>query len=269
MSSRDDLGDRMKRYEAVTQAVLPRRTYTIVRVDGMAFHTLLSKADRPYDADVMEVMDNVAEALCRRMSGSVFAYSQSDEVSVLLADFGSVHTEPWFGGNVQKIVSGSASLAAAVFNQKGRDSAMLKGTKFVGNYGIFDSRVFTIPTDVDVANYFLWRQWDATNNSVSSAARAKFSHKSLLGVNTGQMQERLFTEAGINWNDYPASFKRGRVCMKAMGVQQVRWTDKRTGEEHTASPSRTWWASEGAPVFSAEPGQFLSMVIPVLPTLSQ
>jgi len=36
---RDALGDRMKRYEAATGYVLPKRTYTILRVDGRAFHS--------------------------------------------------------------------------------------------------------------------------------------------------------------------------------------------------------------------------------------
>jgi tRNA(His) guanylyltransferase len=34
MSGTSALGDRMKRYEATTRSVLPRRTYSILRVDG-------------------------------------------------------------------------------------------------------------------------------------------------------------------------------------------------------------------------------------------
>ncbi len=41
---KDDLGDRMKRdYESRTRFLLPRRTYTLLRIDGMAFHTYTHK----------------------------------------------------------------------------------------------------------------------------------------------------------------------------------------------------------------------------------
>ncbi|MEU4825115.1 tRNA(His) guanylyltransferase Thg1 family protein [Actinomadura sp. NPDC023710] len=94
----------MKAYEQVTRMVVPRRTYTIVRVDGRSFHSFLRHADRPFDDAVMAAMNAVAEALCADMSGAVFAFTQSDECSVLLTDFTGTGTEPWFGGVVQKMV---------------------------------------------------------------------------------------------------------------------------------------------------------------------
>ncbi|GAA2820440.1 hypothetical protein GCM10020220_005930 [Nonomuraea rubra] len=111
MSDKTGLGDRMKGYEAVTRTLLPRRTYAVVRVDGRAFHRYLRHAARPFDDAVMRAMDAVAEALCAEMSGSVFAFTQSDECSVLLTDFDSAGTQPWFGGVVQKVVSVAASTA--------------------------------------------------------------------------------------------------------------------------------------------------------------
>lgn len=35
----DELGDRMKQYESLTKSFLMNKTYTIIRVDGKAFHT--------------------------------------------------------------------------------------------------------------------------------------------------------------------------------------------------------------------------------------
>ncbi|MER5966676.1 tRNA(His) guanylyltransferase Thg1 family protein [Streptomyces sp. NPDC002057] len=73
------LGDRMKRYEAAQRTILPRRTYTLLRVDGRAFHTYLRDAQRPFDEGFMADMDAVAEALCAEISGSVFAYTHQAE----------------------------------------------------------------------------------------------------------------------------------------------------------------------------------------------
>ena len=40
MSQKDSLGDRMKgHYEDRTRFLPPRRTYTILRIDGKAFHS--------------------------------------------------------------------------------------------------------------------------------------------------------------------------------------------------------------------------------------
>lgn len=78
---------------------------------------------------------------------------------------------------------------------------------------MFDARCFNIPKE-EVTNCILWRQQDATRNSISSAGQANFSHKQLEGLNSNQIQELLFQEKGINWNDYPTKFKRGELLYK-------------------------------------------------------
>src|SRR5271168_5041143 len=115
-SRRDALGDRMKRYEGATRFSLPRRTYTIIRIDGRAFHTWTRGLAKPYDAHFMFLMDKTAEALCAAISGAQFAYVQSDEISVLAVDFLDINTEPWFDGNIQKWASVGASIASTEFN---------------------------------------------------------------------------------------------------------------------------------------------------------
>jgi tRNA(His) 5'-end guanylyltransferase len=250
------LGDRMKRYEAAHRAVLPRRTYTLLRIDGRAFHSYLRGCARPFDEEFMADMDAVAEALCAEISGARFAYTQSDEVSVLFTDFASAGTEPWFGGVVAKQVTIAASLATAVLNERRR-----------GKRALFDARVFTLSDPVEVANYFLWRQRDAVRNSISMAAQAHFSHKRLHGVNTGGMQELLWSEAGVNWNDYPDGCKRGRVSVRLTGQRPVEYLDKRSGETVRTTAVRSWWETHPAPHFTTEPGWWLAQAIPALPSL--
>ncbi|MEV4357036.1 tRNA(His) guanylyltransferase Thg1 family protein [Nonomuraea sp. NPDC004186] len=260
MSDKTALGDRMKAYEAATRTILPRRTHCLVRVDGRAFHSFLRDADKPFDEAVMAGMNAVAEALCNEMSGVAFAFTQSDECSVLLTDFESHGTQPWFGGVVQKIASIAASTATVAFNRA-------YGVRHDDAYATFDARVFTIPDPVEVANYFLWRQRDCVRNSITMAAQAKFSHKRLHGVSTGTMQEMLWSEHGINWNDYPAGAKRGRVCVRHTEEQDVTWTERHTGNQMTSRALRSRWLSEAAPHFTAEPGGWLAATIPPLPSL--
>ncbi len=263
------LGDRMKGYEAATRLELPRRTYTIVRVDGRAFHSYLRQAERPFDSVLMETMDQVAAALCAEMMGAVFSYAHSDEISVLLADFGSVHTEAWFGGTVQKMASLAASAATAEFNYRAAAAMMGKGLKVPHERATFDARVFTIPSPVEVANYFVWRQRDCVRNSVAMAAQAHFSHKRLHGLNGAQMQELLWSEKGVNWNDYPDGAKRGRVCQRVTAPERVTYTDKRTQQECTVEAIRSHWVPSAAPHFKAEAGSFLAAAIPAMPMLCE
>jgi tRNA(His) 5'-end guanylyltransferase len=241
----------MKRYEASAKAFLPRRTYTIVRVDGKAFHSYLRNADKPFDSDFMCAMDQVTRFLCRELQGSVFAYTQSDEISVLLQDFESVQTEPWFGGNVQKMASIAASLATAKFNWFMGGLNVVRESEF-GVMAMFDARVFTIPDPVEVANYFVWRQRDAVRTSISMAAQAAFPHAELQGLNGDQLQEKLWREKGVNWNEECVRAKRGAVCVK-VSYQE--------GDE-----IRSKWELRDPPSFAALPGDFLAEIIPELPS---
>lgn len=253
---KDALGNRMKAYEAVTKTTLPHRTYSLIRVDGRCFSNYLRGAEKPYDAAFIADMDAVAQALCAEISGSVFAYVQSDEISVLAVDFTAPGTQPWFAGEVQKIVSTSAATATAALC-----------ARRPGKPATFDARVFTIADPVEVANYMIWRQRDCVRNSITMAAQAQFSHKRLHGVNTGQMQELLWSEKGINWNDYPDGCKRGRVVVKESGEREVTFTHKRTGTEETVMAMRSWWAVQPAPHFTLNPGSWLPSVVPSMPAL--
>ena len=255
-SDRTPLGDRMKTHERVAKTVLPRRTFTILRADGRAFHSYLRRAEKPYDFAFMADMDAVAEALCVEISGSVFAFTQSDEISVLITDFGGANTQPWFAGEVQKMCSIAAATATAALVRRRPD-----GTP------TFDARVFTIADPVEVANYFIWRQRDCVRNSVTMAAQAQFSHKRLHGVNGAQMQELLWQEKGINWNDYPDGAKRGRVIVRRSGEREVTFTHKRTQVEETVTAMRSWWETMPAPHFTTNEAGFLAQQIPPLPVL--
>lgn len=251
----DELGDRMKKqYEDRTRMFLPRRTYTIIRVDGKAFHTFTKGFQRPFDAKLMTMMDNTTIALCQQIQGARLAYVQSDEISVLLTDFANNQTEAFFDGNIQKIVSVSASIATAAFNEQMsdeikhycRDNDKPGKTKLA----MFDARVFTIPDRTEVLNYFIWRQNDASRNSVQMVAQSLYNHKELQGVGLSALQEKIF-QKGKNWNDYTAGEKRGRLIKKVVCEAEGPMDFAR----------RRKWISTEPPIFSQEQ-QFLRMLVP-------
>jgi len=227
---KDDIGNRMKDfYESRTRMFLPRRTYTIIRVDGKAFHTYTRGLNIPFDKKFMDNMDKTSCYMCENIQGAQFAFVQSDEISILLTDFKKLGTSAWFDGNVQKMVSVSSSMATSNFNQLMTRLFDEKGsfqTLHSMQLAEFDSRVFTIPSSVEVENYFIWRQMDTIRNSISSVAQSLYSSKQLYGKNTTEMQD-MCIEKNVNWNDFPVKEKRGRLITREIydkdGAIRSRW----------------------------------------------
>lgn len=236
----DALGDRMKSYyEDRYRFYLTRRTPVIIRIDGNAFHTFTRGLDRPFDFDFMQMMQETTVSLCQNIQGCVGGYVQSDEISLLLIDYNTINTDAWFDYNLQKITSIAASRATMTFNglvrsfverheklidicaQQGGAYYLDEELKHIIKYklwepkidkAMFDARAFNIPKE-DVTNYFIWRQKDATRNSIQAAGQAQFSHKELNGKSQSDIQEMLF-QKGINWNDYSTVEKRGSFIRK-------------------------------------------------------
>ena len=202
--NKDSLGDRMKSYyENRVKTFLPRRTYSIIRIDGKAFHTYTKGLNKPFDENLINDMNATAKFLCENIQGAKMAYVQSDEISILLTDFDKLNTDAWFDGNVNKITSISSSYATAIFN-----------SLRPGKLAFFDSRAFTIPTRSEVSNYFLWRHNDAVRNSISIVAQTFFSANQLHKKSTKNMIEMLKTEKNIIWNEYNEGQKYGRFIVK-------------------------------------------------------
>lgn len=204
---RDGLGARMKnQYEHRTRYMLPRRTWTVIRCDGKAFHTFTRGCEKPHDPFLHTAMVDASIALCGEAQGAKFGYVQSDEISVILTDFDRIETQAWFDGNVQKIASVSSSVVTAAFN-----SAMHETTRRITR-AHFDARVFTIPDPVEVDNYLIWRQKDAIRNSISGLAQVHFSPKQLDGKKQPDMLSML-SEIGVRWEYADAHIRHGTAIV--------------------------------------------------------
>ncbi len=156
------------------------------------------------------MMVELADVLLREF-GAQAAYTQSDEIT-LSWHYDDYDTEMFCGGRIQKLNSHLASRASVRFNKLLADYIPEK----VGDEPTFDSRIFNVPNQTEATNQFLWREQDASKNSISMAARAYYSHNEIKNKNGPQMQEMLF-QKGVNWNDYPNFFKRGTFIVKTRG----------------------------------------------------
>lgn len=235
MANKDSLGDRMKCYENVTRNYLTRRTPVIIRVDGKAFHSFTRGFKKPFDGIFVKSMQETMKYLCENIQGCVLGYTQSDEITLVIIDYEKIESCAWFDNNIQKMASISASMATLAFNKYFSANVY----KYIEDYkkehqlifieednkyyntlidaikkgAMFDSRVFTLPKE-EVVNCVIWRQQDATRNSINSVGQANFSHKQLQNKSCNDVQDMLMSEKGINWNDYTTTLKRGSCCIK-------------------------------------------------------
>lgn len=230
MAINDSLGDRIKKYESVSKNFLTRRTPVIIRLDGKAFHTFCKNFTKPYDDKLIQLMSETTEYLVDNIQGAVFGYTQSDEISILLRDYDTINTCGWFDYNIQKIVSVASSLATGFFNANS-GAVLQRGSLPLA---FFDCRAFNVPKE-DVCNAFIWRQNDATRNSIQSFGQHYIGHKKCQNLNNTQVQDKLMElDPPINWNDAKTSWKRG-VCYTKNGLDldpPIFTQDRKYIEQH-------------------------------------
>ena len=208
MGDSTQIGDRMKLYERQEgRRVLPLLP-VLARLDGKAFHSFCRGLDRPFDEGFSKLMRATTEHLVKE-SNAIIGYTQSDEIS-LLWHSQEIKSQIFMDGRLQKMVSILAAMATAYFNRHLPELLPQKAHTLP----LFDCRVWTVPNREEAVNTLIWREQDATRNSISMAAQAEFSHKELHKISTKQMQEKLWQERQINWNDYPRRFKRGSYIRK-------------------------------------------------------
>lgn len=249
--SYDTLDDRMKNaYEHRYRMYLPDRIPVILRLDGRAFHSFTRGLKKPFDALFIKTMQDTMEYLCSNIQGCKFGYVESDEISLCLWNWSKNESDAWFGNNLQKMVSISASMAGVAFNKCWEKNA----TEYISSnetdneneqkyqvtisnkakmlMPVFDSRAFIIPAE-EVHNYFVWRQNDCMRNSIQGLAQSLYSEREIHRINTSKLQNKMFSEKGVNWNDYSVVERRGtciyKVPTKVIGlngevVVRNKWT---------------------------------------------
>lgn len=267
-NKKDSLGDRMKKYESVSRNFLTRRVPVMIRLDGKAFHTFTKGMRKPFDRILMNAMQNTMKYLCQNIQGCVLGYTQSDEITLVLTDYATIQTDAWFGYNIQKMTSIAASMATLAFNTCFIDAAnaalqyndtesdvetalTLDYAAYKRKFGqaLFDARAFSIPKD-EVCNCLIWRQQDATRNSIEAAGQAKFSHGELQNKNCNDIQEMLWSRCGINWNDFPVDCKRGSCCYKQVSERSMQ--DPRDPGKTITVFRWEWFIDREPPIFTQD-----------------
>ena len=278
MPVNDELGKRMKEfYEQVPKTRLVRRTPVAIRIDGKAFHTFTRGFQKPFDEVLVKSMQETMKYLCENIQGCVFGYTQSDEITLVLVDYKKLTSSAWFDYEVQKMCSIAASMATMAFNkffkvnkrnwwmnEVGNPTTFYDDLKLNEVYNkaiekgaMFDARAFNVPRE-EVTNFVYWRQLDATRNSIQMVGQANFSHKELQNKSCNTIQDMLFAQRGINWNDLPTHLKRGSCCIKS-DVSVTFATEHEDGSVTTGAVERPHWEIDlEIPIFKEEGRQYIN-----------
>lgn len=174
----------------------------IIRLDGNNFHNWTKGLERPFDVNLTQLMIETTKHLVQE-TNAVVGYTQSDEITLIL------HTTDrkslvYNDGKKQKILSKLTGKCVSFFNEE-RPKYLPNHNKIAN----FDCRIYQTPTLNDACVQLLWRENDATKNSISMLAQSLFSHKELQNLNGHEMQDKMMIEKGVNWNDLEAKYKRG------------------------------------------------------------
>lgn len=213
--------------------------------------------------------------LCENIQGCVLGYTQSDEITLILTDYKKLTSSAWFDYKVQKMCSIAASMATMAFNKffeknvnayaysdetwndeiKTFDITKVEVYKKAIEKGaMFDARCFNIPKE-EVANLIYWRQLDASRNSIQMVGQANFSQKELQNKSCNKIQDMLFTQKEINWNDLPTYQKRGSCCIKE--YYQSEEVDIKDG----ACIRSRWIIDKEIPIFKGQGRNYIEKLI--------
>ncbi|KAJ7761948.1 tRNAHis guanylyltransferase-domain-containing protein [Mycena maculata] len=236
-TTKEGLGERMKRYEAVTDQVLPCNQPALIRVDGHGFSKFTNGFEKPFDVRIHDAMVQMATDLLAYFPDASLAYTQSDELTLVFPSGCSA-----FNGRVGKLASLAAGYASVRFNHH------LVGAP-AEKQGIahFDGRAFAVPNVEEVLNNLIWRaKIDCRRNSISAFGRSFYSTKELHGLTSDAIVQKVLEEKNVDfWTSTPQWARNGTTVKR----EQYEGTgiDGKTGEEVRTTRTRMraedipWW----------------------------
>lgn len=226
----DELDQKMRIFEtAAGYCVLPG-LFMVARLDGRSFTRLTKETcqfEAPFDERLRDLMVETADSLMNCGFRVRYAYTESDEISLLFEQ-----DERLFGRKLRKYNSTLAGEASATFSL------------LLGRIATFDCRISQLPNSSLVIDYFRWRNEDAARNALNAycywtlrkdGLDERAATQRLHGLSVAQKNELLF-QYGINFNEVPSWQKRGVGLYWEQYDKPAR--NRSTGEEVMARRRR-------------------------------
>lgn len=244
--SNHTLKDRIDAYAEASSLKLLGRLPVITVINGRSFTKLTTLLDKPFSNDLAQCFCSALLGLVQEIDGALLGYSYGDELVVISRNDQFLETQPWYNNDVQKIASVSASIATLHFN----NYAATLDLNFMGD-PIFYSQVFVVPNITEAINVLISKQQRAFQSSVQFACFFELLKKydrntikdMLFSASINDKIDLLQQECHINFDDYPAAFRRGVACYKAPKI---------TIYEGKEVIKNKWTLNDNIPIFTQE-----------------
>ncbi|KAG0001898.1 hypothetical protein BGZ80_003898 [Entomortierella chlamydospora] len=205
--------------EFETDDRLLRNVYILVRVDGKGFHKFSAahQFTKPNDVRALNLMNHAARSVMHELDDILLAFGESDEYSFLFRKSTDLYQR-----REAKIVSTVVSLFTSAYVYYWGD--YFTDSKRPLYPPVFDGRAVLYPSEVEVKDYFAWRQADTHINNLFNTSfwalvekgglTPKAAEIRLSGTDSKDKNEMLFTEFNTNYSKLPAIFRKGSVLLR-------------------------------------------------------
>ncbi|KAF9352046.1 hypothetical protein BGX26_010069 [Mortierella sp. AD094] len=205
--------------EFETDDRLLRNVYILVRVDGKGFHKFSAAHQfaKPNDVRAINLMNHAARSVMHELDDILLAFGESDEYSFLFRKSTDLYQR-----REAKIVSTVVSLFTSAYVYYWGD--YFTDSKRPLYPPVFDGRAVLYPSEVEVKDYFAWRQADTHINNLFNTSfwalvekgglTPKAAEIRLSGTDSKDKNEMLFTEFNTNYSKLPAIFRKGSVLLR-------------------------------------------------------
>ncbi|XP_021968216.1 tRNA(His) guanylyltransferase isoform X2 [Folsomia candida] len=207
----------VRKFETNNDKLLPG-TWAVARIDGRGFHKFAKthKWTRPNDLRGINLMNHAAKVVLNEFEDIILGYGQSDEYSFVFRRETEV-----FERRETKIITTLVSKFASAY--------VFHWSKYFPDEQLlyppsFDGRIVLYPTDVSLRDYLCWRQADCHINNLYNTTFWNLvlkgnltnneAEKRLSGTLSGDKNEILFSQFGINYNEEPEVFRKGTVLVQ-------------------------------------------------------
>jgi len=217
------LSERILSYQAAADLRLLPRIPLVIVINGRSFSKLTSLLDKPYSSGFAECIMSTMLRLCTDVEGAMFAYQHNDEIVVIARNDQSTESLPWFENRVQKISSITASIATLHFNKCATAIELNLMSE-----PMFACQTFVVPNIVEAINTLVCKQQNNFHTSIQSACFYELLKKydkntikeMLNGLSIDERIDLLRQECGVDFNQYPMSFRRGSACYRIPKVTE-------------------------------------------------
>lgn len=216
-------------YQKEANYFLDPEKYIIAHIDGRSFSKMIkNKFNKPFDDVFINAMNETAKYLCKEVQGCIFAYTQSDEITLIIRK-NDPEGDVFFGGRMCKMQSIIASIATSKFSQMMTINALKSLESFSFGDKVlemcietieksplyqFDCKVWNVDNANDAVAWLLFRNIDCVRNSKQQTAQTYLPHKKLMSLNTDEQIKLLKQEKNVDWHEFDDGKKYGRFIKK-------------------------------------------------------